>query len=153
MAVGVNNIDVAACTARGVLVTNTPDVLTESTADFGFALVLAAARRLTESERFLRAGQWSKWSYDMLNGLDVHGSVLGILGMGRIGRAIARRAALGFSMRVLYHNRSRLPADIEAPLGATWVGKDGCCASPITWLSSCRTRRSRTTRSARASWR
>lgn len=123
MAVGYNNIDVEACTARGVLVTNTPDVLTETTADFGFALMMAAARRMAESEHFLRAGLWTQWSYDMFTGSDVHGAALGILGMGRIGQAIARRGALGFGMKVIYHNRSRLaPAD-EAPIGARYVDK------------------------------
>ncbi len=124
MAVGYNNIDVEACTARGVLATNTPDVLTETTADFGFALMMATARRMAEGERFLRAGQWTKWSYDMFSGGDVHGATLGILGMGRIGQAIARRGALGFGMPVIYHNRSRLDAGLEAPLGARWVTKD-----------------------------
>jgi glyoxylate/hydroxypyruvate/2-ketogluconate reductase len=123
MAVGYNNIDVPACTARGVLVSNAPDVLTETTADLGFALMMAAARRVTEGERFLRRGEWTKWSYDMLAGADVHGAVLGVLGMGRIGQAIARRGALGFGMKVIYHNRSRLNPAIEARLGARPVGK------------------------------
>ena len=123
MAVGYNNIDLAACSARGVLVTNTPDVLTETTADFGFALMLAAARRMSESERFLRSGAWDRWAYDLLSGTDVHGATLGILGMGLIGQAIARRGALGFGMRVIYHNRSRLAAALEAPLAARWVDK------------------------------
>ncbi|UUX97486.1 D-glycerate dehydrogenase [Aquabacterium sp. J223] len=123
MAVGYNNFDVAACTARGVLCTNTPDVLTETTADFGFALMMAAARRLTESEHFLRAGRWTKWSYDLLAGQDVHGSTLAILGMGRIGKAIARRGHHGFGMQVIYHNRSHLPAEEEAAVGARWVDK------------------------------
>ncbi len=124
MAVGYNNIDVAACTAHGVVVTNAPDVLTETTADFGFALMLAAARRITESERFLRAGAWQRWSHDFFCGAEVHGATLGILGMGRIGQAIARRGALGFGMRVIYHNRSRLAPELEAPLGARWVDKE-----------------------------
>jgi gluconate 2-dehydrogenase len=124
MAVGYNNVDVAACAARGVVVTNAPDVLTESTADFGFALLLAAARRVTESEQCLRAGRWKRWSYDFFQGLDVHGTTLGVLGMGRIGQAVARRGALGFGMRVIYHNRTRLAPDVEAPLGARWVDKD-----------------------------
>ena len=124
MAVGYNNIDVDACTARGVLVTNTPDVLTETTADFGFALMMAAARRMAESEHYLRAGRWTKWRYDMFTGSDVHGATLGILGMGRIGQGIARRGALGFGMRVIYHNRSRLDPAVEQPLGARWVDKD-----------------------------
>lgn len=123
MAVGYNNIDVEACTARGVLVTNTPDVLTETTADFGFALMMATARRMAESERYLRAGEWKKWSYDMFSGGDVHGATLGILGMGRIGQAIARRGALGFGMKVIYHNRSRLDAATESALSARYVDK------------------------------
>jgi gluconate 2-dehydrogenase len=124
MAVGYNNIDLAACTARGVLASNTPDVLTETTADFGFALMMAAARRMAESEHFLRRGEWTKWSYDMFIAPDVHGATLGILGMGRIGRAIARRGHLGFGMPVIYHNRSRLPAEQEAEAGARYVSKD-----------------------------
>ncbi len=123
MAVGYNNFDVAAASARGVLLTNTPDVLTETTADFGFALMMATARRIAESEHFLRSGQWRQWSYDMFTGNDVHGATLAILGMGRIGLAIARRGALGFGMQVIYHNRSRLPAAQEAPIGARWVDK------------------------------
>jgi len=124
MAVGHNNIDLAACTARGVLVSNAPDVLTETTADFGFALMMAAARRISESEHFLRAGQWTRWGHDMFAGADVHGTTLGVLGMGRIGQAIARRGALGFGMPVIYHNRSRLDPAIEQTLGARYVGKD-----------------------------
>jgi gluconate 2-dehydrogenase len=123
MAVGYNNIDVAACIARGVTVTNAPDVLTETTADFAFALMMAAARRIAESERFLRSGQWQRWAYDFYAGADVHGATLGILGMGRIGQAIARRGALGFGMPVIYHNRSRLAPEREAPIGARWVEK------------------------------
>ena len=124
MAVGYNNIDVPACTARGVLVSNAPDVLTETTADFGFALMMAAARRITESEHFLRSGAWTKWTVEAFAGADVHGATLGVLGMGRIGQAIARRGALGFGMKVLYHNRSRLDAAVEAALGARWVDKE-----------------------------
>jgi gluconate 2-dehydrogenase len=123
MAVGYNHIDVAACTARGVWVTNTPDVLTDTTADMGFALMMAAARRIAESEHFLRAGKWQHWAYDMFIGADVHGATLGILGMGRIGQAVARRGALGFGMPVIYHNRSRLDPALEAPLGARYVDK------------------------------
>jgi len=124
MAVGYNNFDVAACTARGVLCTNTPDVLTETTADFGFALMMAAARRIAESEHYLRRGEWSKWFYDMFVGSDIHHATLGILGMGRIGQAIARRGAHGFDMRVIYHNRSRLDPSVEAGCKATYVGKE-----------------------------
>ena len=123
MAVGYNNIDVDACTARGVVVTNTPDVLTETTADFGFALMMAAARRMAESEHFLRRGEWTKWSYDMFTGSDIHGATLGVLGMGRIGQAIARRGAAGFGMQVIYHNRSRLDPAIEGGLNARYVDK------------------------------
>jgi gluconate 2-dehydrogenase len=123
MAVGYNNIDVAACAARGIVVTNAPDVLTETTADFGFALMMATARRIAESEHFLRAGRWQRWSHDFFCGADVHGATLGILGMGRIGQAIARRGALGFGMQVIYHNRSRLAPEQEAPIGARWVDK------------------------------
>jgi gluconate 2-dehydrogenase len=121
MAVGYNNIDVPACTARGVVVTNAPGVLTETTADFGFALMMATARRISESERFLREGRWKHWGVDMFAGGDVHGATLGILGMGRIGQAIAKRGHGGFDMKVAYHNRSHLAPDVEASLGATWM--------------------------------
>jgi glyoxylate/hydroxypyruvate/2-ketogluconate reductase len=124
MAVGFNNFDVPAMTARKVLATNTPDVLTETTADFGFALLMATARRIAESEHFLRAGQWTQWSYDMFAGAEVHGSTLGILGMGRIGQGIARRGAHGFGMNVIYHNRSRLSPELEADCKARYVGKE-----------------------------
>lgn len=123
IAVGFNNLDVAAATARGVLCTNTPDVLTETTADFGFALMMATARRMAESEHFLRRGEWKKWSVDMFTGSDIHGATLGILGMGRIGQAIARRGAHGFGMQIIYTNRSRLPAEIEAGCKASYVSK------------------------------
>lgn len=121
IAVGFNNFDVAACTRHGVAATNTPDVLNEATADHAWALLLAAARRVGESERWLRAGHWQRWSFEMFLGAELHGTTLGVLGMGRIGRAIARRA-MGFSMRVLYHNRAALPSEQEE--GARWVGKE-----------------------------
>ena len=124
MAVGYNNFDIDAMTVAGVLATNAPDVLTETTADFGFALLMATARRVTESEHFLRAGKWTRWSYDMFAGSDIHGATLGIIGMGRIGQGIARRGAFGFGMQVLYHNRSRLDAETEARCQATYVGKE-----------------------------
>ncbi|GAA4355157.1 D-glycerate dehydrogenase [Variovorax defluvii] len=124
MAVGYNNFDVDAMTARGVLATNAPDVLTETTADFGFALLMATARRISESEHFLRAGKWQKWSYDMFAGAEVHGSTMGIIGMGRIGQGIARRGALGFGMKVIYHNRSRLDPALEAECKAAYVSKE-----------------------------
>ena len=123
MAVGFNNFDLGAMTARGVVGTNTPDVLTETTADFGFALMMATARRMAESEHHLRAGRWTRWRYDFFAGAEVHGSTLGILGMGRIGQGIARRGAHGFGMKVIYHNRSRLDAATEAACGATYVSK------------------------------
>ena len=124
MAVGFNNFDVPAMSGLGVIASNTPDVLTETTADFGFALMMAAARRMTESEHYLRAGLWKQWRYDMFAGAEVHGSTLGILGMGRIGQAIARRGALGFGMKVVYHNRSPLDAATESECKATYVDKE-----------------------------
>jgi gluconate 2-dehydrogenase len=124
MAVGYNNFDLDAMTARGVLGTNTPDVLTETTADFGFALLMAAARRITESEHFLRAGLWERWRHDLFAGADIHGSTLGIIGMGRIGQGVAKRGAHGFGMRVIYHNRSRLDAKVEADCKAAYVSKE-----------------------------
>ena len=129
MAVGYNNFDIDAMTAAGVLATNAPDVLTETTADFGFALLMATARRVTESEHYLRAGKWSKWSYDMFAGSDIHGSTLGVLGMGRIGQGIAKRGAHGFGMKVIYHNRSRLDAALEAECKASYVSKEELLAT------------------------
>ncbi|KIP85842.1 D-glycerate dehydrogenase [Stenotrophomonas sp. CFBP 13724] len=126
--VGYNNLDVDALSAAGILASNTPDVLTETTADMGFALLMAAARRITESERWLRDGQWGQWSFQTMLGADIHGSTLGILGMGRIGQGIARRGAHGFGMRVLYHNRSRLPAATEADVGAQYAELDALLA-------------------------
>lgn len=124
IAVGYNNIDMDAATHAGIMVTNTPDVLNETTADFAWALLMATARRVTESERWLRAGNWQKWRYDAFLGADVHGSTLGIIGMGRIGQAIARRS-LGFNMRVIYHNRSPLPAQREHEANqARYVDRD-----------------------------
>ena len=124
MAVGFDNVDLAACTAQGILVSNTPDVLNETTADFGWALLMATARRVTESEHWLRAGHWDKWRYDYFLGADIHGSTLGIIGMGRIGQAIARRS-MGFDMRVLYHNRTRLTLEQEARANnALYVSKE-----------------------------
>ena len=122
--VGYDNLDIDALAARGIVATNTPDVLSETTADLGFALMLAAARRITEAERWLREGRWKQWSFDTLLGQDVHGSTLGILGMGRIGQGIARRGAHGFGMRVLYHNRRRLPVGIEGNCRARLVDLD-----------------------------
>jgi gluconate 2-dehydrogenase len=126
--VGYNNLDIAALTAAGIVATNTPDVLTETTADFAWALLLATARRVSEAERWLREGRWTTWSFELMLGQDIHASTLGILGMGRIGQAIARRAA-GFRMRVLYHNRSRLPAAVERSCAAHYVDRDGLLAS------------------------
>ena len=122
MAVGYDHIDIEAATANGVLVTHTPGVLTETTADFAFALLLSAARRLPEGERAVREGRWSSWSPSFLLGRDVHGATLGIVGLGEIGLAVARRAR-GFDMRVLYHSRTRKPA-AEEELGCVYVGFD-----------------------------
>nr|WP_315187608.1 D-glycerate dehydrogenase [uncultured Albidiferax sp.] len=124
MAVGYNNFDVDAMSAAGVLATNAPDVLTETTADFGFALLMATARRISESEHFLRAGLWKKWSFDMFAGAEIHGSTLGIIGMGRIGQGIAKRGAFGFGMKVVYNNRSQLDAATEADCKARFVSKE-----------------------------
>ncbi|MDQ7844308.1 MAG: D-glycerate dehydrogenase [Armatimonadota bacterium] len=115
MAVGFDNIDVAAATARGVVVTNTPEVLTETTADFAFALILAAARRLVEADAFTRAGRWKTWGPLLLAGQDVHHATLGLIGVGRIGSAVARRAR-GFEMRILYYDTVRRH-DLERQLG------------------------------------
>ena len=118
MAVGVDNIDLDACTARGIPVGHTPDVLTDTTADTAFALLLAAARRLGEGRDYVRAGEWQRWEPELLLGHDVHSSTLGIVGLGRVGSAIARRG-LGFGMRVLYHSRNRNPI-AEAELGVLY---------------------------------
>jgi glyoxylate reductase len=123
IAVGYDNVDVAAATARGIVVTNTPGVLTESTADLTFALLLATARALPAAERFLRDGRWSRWDIDLLVGADVHGRTLGIVGLGRIGQAVARRAR-GFGMRVLYCSRSAAPPELAAELALQRVPLD-----------------------------
>jgi glyoxylate reductase len=118
VAVGFNNIDVAAATSRGVVVTNTPDVLTETTADFAWTLLMATARRVVEADRYVREGKFTQWEYMVLLGGDVHGKTLGIIGFGRIGRAIARRA-LGFNMRVLYQDAVAANPATERELRAT----------------------------------
>jgi lactate dehydrogenase-like 2-hydroxyacid dehydrogenase len=123
VAVGFDNIDVSAATRKGVLVTNTPDVLTDTTADLAWALLLAAARRIVEAQKFLESGQWTKWRIDLLVGQDLHHRTLGIFGMGRIGQAVARRAR-GFSMRLLYHDARRAPEDIERDLGLEFVSAE-----------------------------
>jgi glyoxylate reductase len=123
VAVGYNNIDVAAAKRRGVVITNTPDVLTDTTADFAWALLMAAARRVPEADKYARSGEWKSWKWDLLWGLDVHRKTLGVLGFGRIGRAVARRA-LGFDMRVLYHDVARSTPEIERELKARYVDKD-----------------------------
>jgi glyoxylate/hydroxypyruvate/2-ketogluconate reductase len=124
ISVGYNNFDVPAMSSAGVMATNTPDVLTDTTADFGFALLMATARRITESEHWIRNGQWDKWSivHNPL-GMDLHHSTIGIIGMGRIGQGIAKRA-FGFGMKVIYHNRSRLSPEDEKACGATYVSKE-----------------------------
>ena len=123
MAVGYNNIDVPACTARGILATNTPGVLDDSTADLAWTLMLGAARRITEVERYIRQGDWKGWRLKQWLGIDVHHATLGIVGMGRIGQAIARRAR-GFDMRVLYHNRKPVAESVELELKTSWVSLD-----------------------------
>ncbi|MDA8258946.1 MAG: D-glycerate dehydrogenase [Betaproteobacteria bacterium] len=121
-AVGYNNIDLAACTRAGVMATNTPGVLDDTTADLAWALLMATARRLPAAERWLRKGEWQGWQFIQWLGTDVHHATLGILGMGRIGQTVARRA-LGFDMKVIYHKRTPLPAEREAECRATWVDK------------------------------
>ncbi len=123
VAVGYDNIDVAACAARGVVVTNTPGVLTDTTADLAFSLLLAAARRVAEGDRLVRRGEFTGWTPSFLLGTRVHGSTLGLVGLGRIGQAMARRAR-GFGMRVLYAARTRANPDVERALGATLVSLD-----------------------------
>jgi lactate dehydrogenase-like 2-hydroxyacid dehydrogenase len=123
VAVGFDNIDLAAATRKSILVTNTPDVLTETTADFAFALLMAAARRVVEAHQFVHSGQWRKWYIDLLVGHDVHHRTLGIFGMGRIGQAVARRAR-GFSMRILYHDAVRASEDLEHELHLEFAGKE-----------------------------
>ena len=120
VAVGFDNIDVQAATERKIAVTNTPDVLTNTTADFAFTLLMASARRIAEADRFLRAGQWRQWSIDLLCGQDIHRRTLGMVGMGRIGQAMAHRGR-GFEMRLLYHDAIRAPAEVEADLGLEFV--------------------------------
>ena len=120
--VGYNNVDVNAASQHKMMVTNTPGVLDETVADTAFAYVLATARRMTESEQFLRNGQWTKNTLTLLLGRDVHHATLGIVGMGRIGQAVARRAR-GFDMNVIYYNRNRVSADIEKAYSATYVSK------------------------------
>jgi glyoxylate reductase len=118
VAVGFNNIDVAAARRHGVVVTNTPDVLTETTADFAWTLLMAAGRRVVEADAYVRSGQWKSWRWGLLWGTDIHGKTLGIVGFGRIGRAMARRAQ-GFGMHVLYHDAVRADAAVERELNAT----------------------------------
>ena len=121
--VGYDNIDVAACTRRRILVTNTPDVLTETTADLAFALLMAVARRLVESDRYVREGHWHYWQWAYLWGADLYRKTLGVYGLGRIGKAVARRAR-GFSMRVLYYDIVRPTPAQERELGAQFVDRE-----------------------------
>ncbi|HYL10789.1 MAG TPA: D-glycerate dehydrogenase [Candidatus Acidoferrales bacterium] len=120
VAVGYDNIDLAACTRHGVVATNTPGVLDETTADFAWTMLMAVARRVVEGDHIARSGEWKGWDLDQLCGADVWGKTLGILGFGRIGRAVARRSK-GFKMRVLYHDAVRAPAEVEAELGAEFA--------------------------------
>jgi glyoxylate reductase len=123
VAVGYDNIDVPAATRRGILVTNTPGVLTETTADMAWAILLATARRVVEGDKFTRSGRWKTWEIMAFTGQDVHGATLGIIGMGRIGGAIARRAG-GFAMPILYNNRKRVDETVERDLGARYASLD-----------------------------
>jgi glyoxylate reductase len=123
VAVGYDNIDVRACTERGIVVTNTPGVLDETTADFTWTLLMAVARRLIEADHLARSGEWSQWNLDQLCGTDVWGKTLGIIGFGRIGRAVARRAS-GFRMRVIYHSSTRAPEEVENELHAEYKTRD-----------------------------
>jgi gluconate 2-dehydrogenase len=123
IAVGYNNIDVPACTARGVMATNTPGVLDDSTADLAWTLMLGTARRITEVERRIRNGEWTGWQLKQWLGVDVHHATLGIVGMGRIGQAIARRA-FGFEMKVIYHNRKPIALELERKCNAAYVSFD-----------------------------
>jgi len=123
VAVGYDNIDVPACTERSVAVTNTPGVLDETTADFTWTLLMGVARRLVEGDRLARSGAWRQWNLDQLCGTDVWGKTLGIIGFGRIGRAVARRAA-GFRMRVIYNSTTCAPADVERELNAEYLPRD-----------------------------
>jgi glyoxylate reductase len=123
-AVGFDNIDVAACTKRGIPIGNTPGVLTETTADLAWALLMAAARRLPEADHYVRAGKWKTWGPMLLMGPDVHGATLGIVGFGRIGQAVARRAR-GFGMRVLYHDPHRVSPAVEAEYHAEYRTLEG----------------------------
>jgi glyoxylate reductase len=123
-AVGFDNIDVAACTRRKVPVGNTPGVLTETTADLAWALLMAAARRLVEGDRYVRDGKWKTWGPMLLMGPDVHGATIGIVGFGRIGQAVARRAK-GFGMRIVYHDLQRVPKSVEAEFDATFMTLEG----------------------------
>ncbi|NEP17920.1 MAG: D-glycerate dehydrogenase [Leptolyngbya sp. SIO4C1] len=120
MAVGYDNIDVAAATARRIPVGHTPGVLTDATADFTWALLMAAARQVVTGDRFTRSGQWQTWEPALLLGPDVAGATLGIVGLGRIGQAVAKRAQ-GFGMRIFYHSRQPVEAATEAALNAEWV--------------------------------
>jgi len=122
-AVGYNNIDIDACTRHGVMVSNTPGVLTDSVADYSMGLVIATCRRMTEGEGYLRKGEWKGTFLKQMLGQDVHGATLGIMGFGRIGQAIARRAR-GFDMKILYHSRNRAAADAERESGAIYTGKE-----------------------------
>jgi glyoxylate reductase len=122
VAVGYDNIDVAAATARKVVVTNTPEVLTETTGDFAWALLMAVARRVVEADRYVREGKFRRWEFMVLLGGDIHGKTLGIFGLGRIGKAVARRAR-GFNMRTLYHDAIPVDAATERELGVTFVDK------------------------------
>jgi glyoxylate reductase len=132
--VGFNHIDLSVAKTRGIIVTNTPDVLTEDTADLTLALMIAVPRRISEGERVLRSGDWNGWEPTFMLGRRFSGKTLGIIGMGRIGRAVARRAA-GFGLKIHYHNRNRLPRKMEEELGVIWRGRLSQMLAEIDFLS------------------
>ena len=152
VAVGYNNFDVAAATRRGVMLTNTPGAMDDTTADFAWCLILATARRLIEADRLVRSGKWTRWRFMSNLGRDVYGKTLGICGFGRIGRGVARRAA-GFNMRVLYTGPRRAPEAVERELSATSWTNRRCCARAMSSRCTCRSFPTHATTSVPPSWR
>ena len=120
--VGFDNIDVKLASERGILITNTKGVLDDTTADLAFGLLMAASRRISEADHYIRQEKWQRWGMDLMLGTDVYGKILGIIGMGRIGQKMARRAR-GFDMKIIYHSRHRLPEPLESQLSASFVSK------------------------------
>ena len=152
IAVGYDNIDVAACTSRHILVTNTANVLTEATADLAFALILAVGRRIAEGDRYVRAGRWTQWQWNFLWGAEMHGRTLGLYGFGRIAQAVARRAR-GFSMRILYHARRQADASLEKEFSAEFVDRETLLRQSDLSACMCRLRPIPAMPSALPNWR